>query len=216
MVARGFFFSSCFLSALLLCAGCGDDGSDPDDAGPPVGLDAGPPPGVDAGPGPGVDAGPRGDAGEGGGDGGGRDAGREGMTDGGGMDGGGGGAGSLGSACGGDGDCDGDLTCFTMIGTGMFGVTLPGGYCSKSCMPALVPGGMDTCGPDGSCVGAGVGGISGGYCAKLCDGPGDCRTTEGYECASPPFIGGPMACVPMAGSIGLPDASLPDGFLPRP
>ncbi len=194
------------LGIALGMTGCGDDGG-PGGGG---GTDAGGG-GTGDGGGGGVDAG----------GGGGTDAGGGGGTDAGGATTDGGSTasdgstpttpGGIGSACDMDDDCDGDATCYTTVGSGMFGLELPGGYCSKECTAGS---GSTECGAGSDCysIGFGMWGVT--FCAKTCATEADCRGEEGYTCRMPPLGGGTTKyCLPPTG--GLPDGGFGfDGSFP--
>jgi hypothetical protein len=215
-------YSSLAVLAAILMVACDGESTTDSDAGPGGGVDAGPGGGVDAGPGGGVDGGPGGgvDAGPGGGvdggPGGGVDAGPGGDVDagpGGGTDSGAGSdasmptvTGGIGAACTDASDCTVGPTprCETeVMAGGFFTIEFPGGYCTSECTS---PG---DCGEGASCVGSDFGM---GFCAKTCASVSDCRADEGYECTTPPGLGGGSEtyCLPPT-DFGLGDGGLP-GF----
>jgi hypothetical protein len=81
-----------------------------------------------------------------------------------------------GNSCSADTDCGGAaMSCRTQTLAQPM-MTLPGGYCTGSCVEA------SDCGSGGACVGA-TGGQANGNCFKACTGDTECRT--GYVCAGP-------------------------------
>ncbi|MBW2262974.1 MAG: hypothetical protein JRG91_13435 [Deltaproteobacteria bacterium] len=105
--------------------------------------------------------------------------------------------GTVGEACTEVGDCSGvpgeDRLCLESIPMGPDGMLpFPNGYCSALCERS------EECGEGGVCIPRMM---TGGYCFKLCNNPGDCRTDEGYECGRLPGPGPTDVsyCVPIIG-----------------
>ncbi len=178
------FFALC--ACALLGVGCGESHGTSD--GGPIGLMDGGGTARDAGPGPGVDSGSPG-----------IDSGAPTVEDGGPAPIDGGTptrTGAVGSACASDADCTepAGSTCYTMVGSGGFGFTFPGGSCSAMCTPGS---GSSECGAGADCFSVGFGGFGSAFCAKTCTSDADCRTDDGYSCMAPPFGGGStMYCMP--------------------
>jgi hypothetical protein len=88
--------------------------------------------------------------------------------------------GAVGSACHSDAECGGAaMSCKDQL-AGQFGgaaTTLPGGYCSESCVDA------SDCGAGGVCAGS-FAGVVAGNCFKGCANASECRT--GYSCGAAP------------------------------
>ncbi len=113
----------------------------------------------------------------------------------------GGGDGLVGDACGSAADCGGisgaDLTaeCVTdPTGMGLF--TLPGGYCSSTCVAPANPGDADACtAVGGTCVNV----IMAAYCLKPCTDASECREPD-YGCSAVPGgVETDLYCLPPMG-----------------
>lgn len=111
------------------------------------------------------------------------------------------GDGKVGSACSETSDCDAtlDLECLTEIppvpAVGFPGKTFPGGMCTRRCgepdPDSTNPEERELstdCGPSAVCVQSsqarGGGSITMQMCLRICTGPSDCRTDEGYSCVA--------------------------------
>lgn len=96
--------------------------------------------------------------------------------------------GGVGDACTGDEECGGvpSTSSYCMTDIGGY-VPFPGGYCTADCTSSA------DCGPDAECLDLYIMAV----CVKMCDENADCRESEGYECAEPPFVGGGPYCIPI-------------------
>jgi hypothetical protein len=98
--------------------------------------------------------------------------------------------GATGDACAAPEDCTGipgaGTTCVTNVGP----LSFPGGYCT-----ATDCAGPEDCGTGADCVNL----MRTSFCLRTCVGDDECRTAEGYACATLPMGGSGTYCLPPRG-----------------